>query len=81
MGSHTKTLPPEVFPNLDFPSLSDPLHDVAPDEDSDTNWMDIVLSILALLEWLAEVALWLATVLPGAILISTYGPRLLAYTD
>lgn len=78
--AHEKPSPPEVFPNLDFPSLSDPLHDVAPDEDSDTNWLDIILSILALLEWLAEVALWLATVLPGAILdLATYGPRLLAY--
>ena len=78
--AHEKPSPPDVFPNLDFPSLSDPLHDVAPDEDSDTNWLDIVLSILALLEWLAEVAVWLATVLPGAILdLATYGPRLLAY--
>jgi hypothetical protein len=78
--AHEKPSPPEVFPNLDFPSFSDPLHDVAPDEDSDTNWLDIILSILAILEWLAEVALWLATVLPGAILdLATYGPRLLAY--
>ena len=75
--AHEKPSPPEVFPNLDFPSLSDPLQDVAPDEDSDTNWLDIILSILALLEWLAEVAVWLATVLPGAILdLATYGPRL-----
>ncbi len=78
--AHEKPSPPEVFPNLDFPSFSDPLGDVAPDEDSDTNWLDIVLSILAIIEWIVEVALWLATVLPGAILdLATYGPRLLAY--
>ncbi|HEV8082991.1 MAG TPA: zinc dependent phospholipase C family protein [Chitinophagaceae bacterium] len=78
--AHEKPSPPDVFPNLDFPSMSDPLQDVAPDDNSDTNWLDIILSILALLEWLAEVALWLATVLPGAILdLATYGPRLLAY--
>ncbi len=78
--AHEKPSPPEVFPNLDFPSLGDPLQDVAPDENSDPNWLDIILSILAILEWLAEVALWLATVLPGAILdLATYGPRLLAY--
>ncbi len=78
--AHEKPSPPDVFPNLDFPSMSDPLGDVAPGEDSDPNWLDIILSVLALLEWLAEVALWLATVLPGAILdLATYGPRLLAY--
>ncbi len=78
--AHEKPSPPDVFPNLDFPTLGDPLQDVAPDDNSDSNWLDIILSILAIIEWLAEVAVWLATVLPGAILdLATYGPRLLAY--
>lgn len=78
--SHEKPPPPEVFPNLDFPQLTDP-HDDAPSEsDHDMSFWDWVLAILRFILWIAAVAIWLATVLPAIILdLGTYGPRLLAY--
>lgn len=79
--SHEKPQPPELFPNLDFPQLTDPL-DEAPGagDDSDFNLLDLILSILSIIALIAEIAIWLATVLPGIIAdLATYGPRLLAY--
>jgi len=78
--SHEKPSPPELFPNLDFPQLTDP-HDDAPGEgDDDMSFWDWVLAILRFIFWLAAVAFWLATVLPGIIAdLGSYGPRLLAY--
>jgi hypothetical protein len=78
--SHEKPAPPEVFPNLDFPQLTDP-HDDAPGEgDDDMSFWDWVLAILRFIFWLVAVAVWLATVLPGVIAdLGSYGPRVLAY--
>ena len=78
--SHEKPSPPDVFPNLDFPQLTDP-HDDAPGEaDEDMSFWDWVLAILRFILWIAAIALWLATILPAILLdLGTYGPRLLAY--
>ena len=78
--SNEKPPPPEVFPNLDFPQLTDP-HDDAPGEgDDDMSFWDWVLAILRFILWIAAVAIWLATILPAIVLdLGTYGPRLLAY--
>ena len=78
--SHEKPSPPDVFPNLDFPQLTDP-HDDAPGEaDKDMSFWDWVLAILRFILWIAAIALWLATILPAILLdLGTYGPRLLAY--
>lgn len=77
---HEKPMPPEVFPNLDFPQLTDP-HDSAPGEgDDDMSFWDWILAILRFILWIAAVAIWLATILPAIVLdLLTYGPRLLAY--
>jgi hypothetical protein len=78
--SHDKPSPPDIFPNLAFPQLTDP-HDDAPSEaDDDMSLMDWVLAIIRFLLWLAAIALWLATIIPAIILdLATYLPRLLAY--
>jgi hypothetical protein len=79
--AHEKPMPPDVFPNLDFPQLTDPL-DEGPGsgDDDDFNILDLLLSILAIIALIAEVAVWLATVLPAIVAdLGTYGPRLLAY--
>lgn len=78
--SHEKPLPPSVFPNLDFPQLTDP-HDDAPSEaDHDMSFWDLCLAIIRFILWLAAIAVWLATVLPAILLdLGTYIPRLLAY--
>lgn len=78
--SHEKPSPPDVFPNLDFPQLTDP-HDDAPGEaDDDMSFWDWVLAILRFILWLAAVAVWLATILPAILLdLGTYPARLLAY--
>lgn len=78
--SHEKPSPPDVFPNLDFPQLTDP-HDDAPGEaDDNMSFWDWVLAILRFILWLAAVAFWLATILPAILLdLGTYPARLLAY--
>ena len=69
---HEKPMPPDVFPNLDFPQLTDPLDDVpGANDDDDFNLLDLILSILAVLALIAEIAIWLATVLPAIVT----GPR------
>ncbi|HTD98000.1 MAG TPA: zinc dependent phospholipase C family protein [Mucilaginibacter sp.] len=79
--AHEKPMPPDVFPNLDFPQLTDPLDDIpGASDDDDFDLLDLILSILSLLALIAEIAIWLATVLPGIVAdLITYGPRLLAY--
>lgn len=79
--AHEKPMPPDLFPNLDFPMLTDPTED-APSESDDDDWnlLDLLLSILRFIAWLAAVALWLATILPAILLdLATYLPRLIAY--
>jgi len=77
---HQKPDPPELFPNIDFPTLTDP-HDDPPDEgDEDMSLGDLFLALMRFLQYLAAWAVWFATILPGIILdLATYGPRLAAY--
>jgi hypothetical protein len=84
---HDKPEPPDVFPNLDFPLLTDP-HDGPPTglfagsnpAINTHSFRHLVLSIIRFLKWLKAVALWCATILPAIALdIATYIPRLIAY--
>jgi hypothetical protein len=77
---HEKPKPPDVFPNLDFPQLTDP-HDDPPNEgDSDMSIWDILMAVIRFLLWIAAIAVWLATVLPAVLAdLITYYPRLGAY--
>jgi hypothetical protein len=78
--SHEKPSPPEVFPNLDFPQLTDPHDDQPGEADDDMSFWDWVLAILRFILWIVAVAVWLATILPAIVNdLLTYGPRLLAY--
>lgn len=78
---HEKPSPPELFPNLDFPQLTDP-HDDPPNEgdDDDDDFWHSLLRLIRFLRWLVAVALWLVTILPAIVLdVATYLPRLVAY--
>ena len=74
---HERPEPPDVYPNLQFPTLSDP-QESAPDNGGsggdDSNWwddvLDFILSVIKVLAYIAEVAAYLAT-LPWAILADT----------
>ena len=78
--NHEKPQPPEVFPNLDFPRLTDPHDDPPGESDHDMDLLDWILAVLRFVLWLVAVAFWLATILPAIILdTATYGPRQLAY--
>ncbi|HEX3959496.1 MAG TPA: zinc dependent phospholipase C family protein [Trebonia sp.] len=80
--SHEPPPPPDVFPNLDFPTPSDPSDD--PPNSGDSSWwddiLDFVLSVLAVLAYIVEVIAYLAS-LPWAVLadLITYPFRLAAY--
>ncbi len=84
--AHEPPPPPDVFPNLDFPTMSDPAGDSAPGGgggDDGNFWDDLwdfILSVLAVIAYIAEVAAYLAT-LPWAILadLTTYPLRLGLY--
>jgi hypothetical protein len=88
--SHEPPPPPDVFPNLDFPTMSDPAGDSAPGSgggggggDGGSFWDDLlsfILSVIEVIAYIAEVALYLAT-LPWAIMadITTYPLRLGLY--
>jgi hypothetical protein len=78
---HEKPEPPDIFPNLAFPILTDP-HDDPPNSapTSDDTVLHQVLRIIRLLRWLAAVALWFATIIPALYRDAvTYIPRLIAY--
>jgi len=80
--SHEPPPPPDVFPNLDFPTPADP-SDEPPGDDDDSWWddlLDFILSVVAAILYLLEVIAYLAT-LPWAILadILTYPFRLALY--
>jgi len=79
---------PKVWPNLDFPVFSDP-HEDAPGSDGGggghhgswwDDFIDFVLSVIKVILYVLEVALWLAT-LPWALLadLVTYPLRLGLY--
>ncbi len=83
--SHEPPDPPDLFPNLDFPTMSDPAGD-APPGDGDGGgsfWddlLDFILAVVAVIAYIVEVAVYLAT-LPWAILadLITYPLRLGLY--
>jgi Zinc dependent phospholipase C len=82
---HERPDPPELFPNLDFPVWGDPAEGSAPgdDEDDGSFWddlLDFVLSIIKVIGYIIEVALWLGS-LPWAVLadVLTYPLRLGIY--
>ena len=80
--AHEPPPPPDVFPNLDFPTPSDP-SDEPPDDGDDSWWddvLDFILSVIAVLAYILEVIAYLIT-LPWAILadLITYPFRLAAY--
>ncbi|HYW73989.1 MAG TPA: zinc dependent phospholipase C family protein [Pyrinomonadaceae bacterium] len=78
--NHEKPKPPEVFPNLDFPQLTDPHDDEPGEADDDMSFWDWVLAILRFIFWIVAVVVWLATILPTILMdLGTYVPRLLAY--
>lgn len=69
--SHEPPDPPEVFPNLQFPTMSDPQESAPGSDGGDSNWfddlLDFLLSIINLIAYIVEVAIYLAT-LPWAVL-------------
>ena len=83
---HEPPPPPDVFPNLQFPTFNDPgSHESAPGSDgNDGDWwddvLDFLLSVVKTILYIIEVAIYLAT-LPWAILadVLTYPPRLGLY--
>jgi hypothetical protein len=78
--NHEKPSPPDVFPNLDFPVLTDPHDDPPGESDHEMDFLDWILAILRFILWIVAIAIWLATILPAILLdIATYGPRLIAY--
>lgn len=80
--SHEIPDPPDIFPNLDFPTPTDPNEDPPGDDDGDfwDDLLDFILSVVNLLSYLVEVAVYIAT-LPWAILadVLTYHLRLALY--
>ncbi|NHZ61960.1 hypothetical protein F1735_06530 [Massilia sp. CCM 8694] len=82
--AHEPPPPPELFPNLQFPTFNDPQASAPGAGDDDGNWwddlLDFILSIVKVLLYIVQVAVYLAT-LPWAILadIVTYPLRLGLY--
>ncbi len=81
--AHEPPPPPDVFPNLDFPTISDPNPDPPGESDGGSFWddlLDFILSVVAVIEYIVEVAVYLAT-LPWAVLadLITYPFRLALY--
>jgi hypothetical protein len=79
--NHEVPPPPDVFPNLAPPTITDPGD--PPDESDDDFWddvLDVILAIASVILFIVEVAVWLATVLPAALAdVATYPLRLALY--
>jgi hypothetical protein len=79
--AHDPPPPPDLFPNLDPPTIHDPGD--TPDENDGDFWkdlLDVILAIVSVILFIVEVAVWLATVLPAALAdIATYPVRLTLY--
>jgi hypothetical protein len=81
--------PPDVFTDHSFPTPpgggggggdGDPSRGADVDDDDDFSLVDLLLAIFAWAVYIAEVALWLATVLPGLILdVATFPAREVIY--
>ncbi len=81
--SHQPPTPPDVFPNLDFPTITDPAGSNAPGASDGGFWNDVLdffLAVVAVILFIVEVAVYLAT-LPWAVLadVITYPVRLGVY--
>jgi hypothetical protein len=81
--AHEPPPPPDVFPNLDFPTPTDANDDPPGDVDGGSFWddlLDFFLAIIAAIAYIVEVAVYLAT-LPWAVLadVVTYPLRLGLY--
>lgn len=82
--AHEPPEPPEVFPNLQFPTMTDPQEGAPGSGSDDGSWwddvLDFILSVIKVLAYIVEVAIYLAT-LPWAILadLITYPLRLGLY--
>ena len=86
--SPRRPTPPEVFTDHSFPTPpgggygvdDDPTRGADVDDDDSFNLLDLLLALFAWAAYLAEVALWLATVLPGLILdVTTFPAREVIY--
>lgn len=80
---HQRPPLPEVFPNLDFPTPGDIFDDPPGDDDGGDFWddlLDFILAVIAVIAYVIEVAIYLAT-LPWAVLadVATYPLRLGLY--
>jgi len=79
--AHEPPPPPPPFPNLEFPTIQDP-GDPLDDSDGDfwNDLLDVILAVVSVLLFIAEVAVYLATVIPAAVAdLATYGGRLTLY--
>ena len=79
--AHEPPSPPELFPNLDFPTITDP-GDPLDDEDGDfwDDLLDFVLAVVSVLLFIVEVAVWLATIIPAIVAdVATYAGRITLY--
>jgi len=87
--SPSKPKPPEVFTDHSFPTPpgggdhgvdDDPARGADVDDDDSFTLLDLLLALFAWAVYLAEVAVWLATVLPGLILdVATFPAREVLY--
>jgi hypothetical protein len=86
--SPRKPSPPDVFTDHSFPTPpgggggvdDDPARGADVDDDDDFTLVDLLLALFAWAIYIAEVALWLATVLPGLIAdIATFPAREVIY--
>ena len=82
--SHEAPQPPDVFPNLDFPTMSDPQGSGPGGDDSDGSWfddlLDFLLSVINILAYILAWALYIATILWAlAADLATYLIRLAIY--
>jgi hypothetical protein len=76
---HEKPSPPEVFPNLQWPLLTDP-HDEPPTAGYELPAIDSILKIVRFVLYLKAIGIWLSTILKGITRdLATYIPRLIAY--
>jgi hypothetical protein len=78
--SFEKPQPPELFPNLDFPVLTNPFDPPPGESDGHWSFWDWVLAIVRFICWIEAIAFWLGTILLAIVLdVATYLSRLLLY--
>ena len=83
--SHEPPPPPDLWPNLDFPTPTDAgsAGDMPPGDDDGDFWddvLDFILAVIAVIAYILEVAAWLATIVWAVVAdIATYPLRLGLY--